>query len=470
MDSGRPPTVAVIGGGASGALAAIQLVRLADRQDRRIRVELFDPTGRPGRGLAFGTTDLRHLLNVRVGRMSALPDEPDDFVRWAASSGLGTDFDAFLPRRYYGDYLSSLVDEAIRAGGLQVRTAWVQAVRRDENAFVLQTTDGAVGADAVVLAYGNLPPATPGSGAEHCELINAWNTAELEGIPDNGPVLLVGTGLTAVDAALTLLSDDPDRHAIMVSRHGLLPRSHRAGPEPVWPTSIPRLDETLTVAALRESLTAEVAAAAEVGVDWRAVVDGLRPATQQIWTQLSGDERRIFLATAAREWEVHRHRTAPQVTAALDRLLGNGQLTIARASLVRATADPPGYRAVLEAPDGTREETAFGAILNCTGPRTDVTRSDNPVLVSMLAEGLIRPDPLRLGLETDARGALVGRDGRCDPLLVTLGPPRRGGLWETNAVPEIRDQAVQVAGTLLAELDIAMMPTGQGTVARSKGR
>ena len=250
-DSGRPRTVAIVGGGASGALTAVALTRLADRSEREIRVQLFDPTGRPGRGLAYGTTDLRHLLNVRAGRMSAFPDEPDDFVRWADSAGIDVHHDTFLPRRYYGDYLAGLVDAAVRSGVREVRRGWVRAVRRTEYGFDLQTTDGAARADAVVLAYGNLPPSTPGSAATRCDLVNAWESDALERLPEDGPLLLVGTGLTAVDAALTVLGDHPQRRAIAVSRHGLLPRSHQSGPEGVWSTPIPPADEPFTVAGLR---------------------------------------------------------------------------------------------------------------------------------------------------------------------------------------------------------------------------
>lgn len=453
QDSGRPRKVAIVGGGASGALTAIALTRLAGRSDREIRVQLFDPTGRPGRGLAYGTTDLRHLLNVRAGRMSAFPDEPDDFVRWADSAGIDVHHNAFLPRRYYGDYLAALVDDAVRTGALEVRRGWVRAVRRSEHGFDLQTTDGAARADAVVLAYGNLPPATPGSTATRCDLVDAWEADALERLPEDGPLLLVGTGLTAVDAVLTVLGDHPHRRAIAVSRHGLLPRSHRSGPEAVWPTAIPPADEPLTVARLRTLLRREVAAAARAGVDWRGVMNGLRPVTQSLWIRLSEDERPIFLATAVREWEVHRHRTAPAVTATLERLMTEGRLTIRGAALVGATRDPSGYRALLEAPDGSRDELRVAAILNCTGPRADVTGSDDLLLASMLADGLIRPDPLHLGLDTDDRGALVDVDGDSDPRLLTVGPPRRGGLWECNAVPEMRDLAAQAARHLLAELD-----------------
>ncbi|HWY24061.1 MAG TPA: hypothetical protein VNX47_04035, partial [Nevskia sp.] len=58
-------------------------------------------------------------------------------------------------------------------------------------------------------------------------------------------------------------------------------------------------------------------------------------------------------------------------------------------------------------------------------------------------------DALGLGLLTDAQGALLDRDGQASTWLYTLGPARKGQLWETTAVPEIRVQAQALARRLL---------------------
>src|SRR5437868_6088163 len=63
----------VIGGGASGVLFAYQLLR---RGSAAFRVTLIERRSEIGRGLAYHTGNPDHLLNVRAGNMSALPEDP----------------------------------------------------------------------------------------------------------------------------------------------------------------------------------------------------------------------------------------------------------------------------------------------------------------------------------------------------------------------------------------------------------
>jgi len=44
----------------------------------------------------------------------------------------------------------------------------------------------------------------------------------------------------------------------------------------------------------------------------------------------------------------------------------------------------------------------------------------------------------------------MSASGRPSDRIVALGPPLRGQLYETTAIPEIRDQAAALAGRLLA--------------------
>ncbi len=95
-------------------------------------------------------------------------------------------------------------------------------------------------------------------------------------------------------------------------------------------------------------------------------------------------------------------------------------------------------------------EVAAGWLINATGPAADVTATTDPLLRGLLGSGLARPDPLRLGIEADAGGALLNASGTPSDSIFTLGPPLRGQLYETTAIPEIRDQAAALAGRLLA--------------------
>src|ERR1700761_2152280 len=71
----------IVGGGASGVLLAYQLLR---RGGAAFRVTVIERRSEVGRGVAYHTGNPDHVLNVRAGNMSALPEDPDHFVRWLA--------------------------------------------------------------------------------------------------------------------------------------------------------------------------------------------------------------------------------------------------------------------------------------------------------------------------------------------------------------------------------------------------
>jgi uncharacterized NAD(P)/FAD-binding protein YdhS len=91
-------------------------------------------------------------------------------------------------------------------------------------------------------------------------------------------------------------------------------------------------------------------------------------------------------------------------------------------------------------------------VVNCAGPHADVERAGEPVLASLLAAGLARPDSLRLGLEVDAESRLVDANGRARSDLLAVGPLTRSAFWESTAVPDIRVQVAEVAARLAALL------------------
>ena len=75
----------------------------------------------------------------------------------------------------------------------------------------------------------------------------------------------------------------------------------------------------------------------------------------------------------------------------------------------------------------------------------------DPLVAAMRRDGLIRPDRLGLGLDTDEDGRLVSADGRTSRGLTLVGPLRKGMLWEHTAVPELRVEAKRVADRLAGD-------------------
>lgn len=415
--------MAVVGGGFSGVMTAVQLAR------RGVPVRLFDGGERPGRGVAYGTRDEHHLLNVPAGKMSAFPHDPDHFRSWS-----GLDAASFARRCDYGRYL-----DRIRADHpeVQLEARRVTALERAGEGYRLSFADGdSLEASAVVLALGNEAPAIP-RGWEGIELLaNPWSPDSAERLRraagSQGDILLIGTGLTMVDLVLSLSGMGFEGRMIAVSRRGLMPRAHGpAEPAPVAPEEVPTGDLLGLWRWLRRR-------SAEVG--YRAAVDSLRPHTGALWQSLSPEQRRRFLRHARPWWDVHRHRIAPEVALQLRELIAAGRLEILAGRLGRAA----GGELVVARRGGGERRIAPVLAVNCTGPLGDVRASTNPLLRLLLADGIVRPDPLFLGLASDA-------DDRAAPNLYAVGPLTKGMYWEMIAVPDIRHQAERVASAISKE-------------------
>lgn len=424
--------VAIVGGGASGVLTAFQLLK---EPDGARGVTVHEATGVLGRGIAYATSDPRHLLNVRARHMSAYADVPSDLLDWAVRAGRDPDPLGFLPRMEYAAYLQdTLADVADHR--LRISAGRVDDIVPVAGGFELRTRDRVTTATTVVLAHGNQRPQhLPELDGLAGHLADPWDLGAIRALPGDATVVVVGTGLTAIDTVITLLEDEPRRRAVMVSRHGLLPHAHIEQQSTAWVSEVP--DGPLAADAVAALVRAQVDAARAHGVDWRNVVDGLRPQTQSIWLRLDLAERRRFLSAYARSWEVRRHRMAPEVA---DRIAGyrrDGRLTVADGGLAAVDVE------------------AATAVVNCTGPLTDISRSEDPLLQALQRRGLIAPDPLRLGLDSTPAGEVIGADGLVVPGLFAVGPPRKGTLWESTAIPEIRTQAAEVARLVRAPEPLA---------------
>ncbi|MDX6285358.1 MAG: hypothetical protein QOG53_843 [Frankiales bacterium] len=453
------PTVAVVGAGASGTLTAVHLARLW-RGSRPLRVVMYEAAGLPGQGIAYSTDDKCHLLNVPAGRMSAIDDDPGHFLRWIQRRVPGVDAESFVPRRAYGWYLGQLLAEHAGSISLRVHRRTVTSLARVPDGWLVQHADGYDHAHAVVLASGNAPPAPLIVGEERLpdhphHIADPWAPGAMDAIRalagDTGVVLLVGSGLTAVDVALAVSGAGQGRRVVCVSRAGLLPRGHVTPLPKPWPIELPPGDGDLTLDLLEAHIGDELRRAQESGHDWRSVIDGLRAHVSALWERLPEAERRRFLGGPVRNWEVHRHRMAPAVAAVIGELLRRGSLTVFAGGLGRLDPIEGGWRATMRI-DGAQASLRAAVVVNCTGPDPDPAAHRGGLLKDLIDQGLARADPLGLGVVTDAFGAVLDASGRADPDLLTLGALRRGQLWESTAIPEIRKQAAALAETLTERL------------------
>jgi uncharacterized NAD(P)/FAD-binding protein YdhS len=449
-------TVAIIGAGFSGTVVAVHLLRAApDSIDRVYLVERAE--GGIG-GVADRTPSGSHTLNVPAGRMSAFADDPDDFLRYVRRGEPALTGGSFVPRRLYGAYLRKTLEDARRASRVPLirLTGEAVSIAEPDDAVSVALADGRVlVAGHAVLAIGNYPPADPPvAGDAFFRSIryarDPWAGDALE-LDRREDVLLIGTGLTMCDIALALRDADQEGRIVATSRRGLLPQPHRLSAKP--PPHLDRpttLDEWPdTALGMLRALRREVRARAHESVDWREVVTSIRDDTPALWRRLEPDERRRFLRHARPYWETHRHRSSPETAYAIEELVETGRLEVIAGRLGSLEDDGDAVVAAVHRRRASAPETLrVGKVINCTGPDTDLTRVRDPLVASLRADGLIRPDELGLGLETDDEGRLVAADGGTSGRLTLVGPLRKGRLWEHTAVPELRVEAKRVADRL----------------------
>jgi len=427
--------VAIIGGGAAAATLLGEL--LERRPPQPLHLDWYTGgTGTPARGVAYGTTSDRHLLNVRAASMSMFAGKPRgflDFVQHDDPAIAGTDF---LPRRRYGDYLEAEVARALQQG---------KAHGHDVNIIPF----------TAVLALGALPP-RPLNGVSAAALasgryvVDPWqllaSTASIK--PPPRKVVLIGLGLTAVDVLLELAAQWPQTEFIAVSRHGLLPEAHlhkAAAPADDSAELITSMHDAPEIHRwlhlLREACAQET--------DWRPVIDSLRPHTSGLWRELPLEQRARFLRHARWAWERARHRMPPQAFESIAALEQRGRLQrqCGRVQSVQLVDDAVQLTLTHA---GETHTLHADLVIQTVGLNTDVRRTHHPLVQQLLTNAHITADPLGLGAQADTTGRLR-HNGASWPNLFAIGTLLRGTLWESTAMPEIRQQARNLADQLLGD-------------------
>jgi uncharacterized NAD(P)/FAD-binding protein YdhS len=438
MKSDRRLPVAVIGGGFSGTMVAVQLAR------KGVDAVLIDGSGRAGLGVAYSTREPAHVLNVRAEVMSAWPGDLEDFARLVEEEG-GTRRD-FVQRRQFGRYLKAILDEGMATGRLRLIERQAISAEPGEEGWTVSLDNGdTVEAGGLVLAIGNQPPEPMPFGKDGARVINnPWGAEALAAVEElaasQEDVLLVGTGLTMVDAVLSLDAAGHRGRIVGLSRRGLIPRGHAEfAPAPVEAEEVPHGNVRALWRWLRHR-------GAEVG--WRAAIDALRPHSQRLWQSLPSGEQKRFARHARPWWDVHRHRIAPEVAQRLHEMVAEGRLEIV-AGRIQSVQEEGGSLEVAYRRRGSSRvvEGRFAYMINCTGPLGTISRTRDPMLKALLADGLARPDQLGIALDVDDRSRVVGARRAW-----AMGPLTKGRYWEIIAVPDIRYQAADVAEDIAMEL------------------
>lgn len=411
--------IGIIGGGFSGTLVLANLIQEANQS---FSIEWFEANPALATGVAYGTQNAAHLLNVRAENMGAFPDKVDDFYQWLKTNQFKQyTCDSFVPRLIYAKYLRHVLDNALLKAQekkitVEIHQATViDAVLNIKKLLLTLDNNKTVTVNVLVLATGNLPPrrfSFPNY------IHDVWKGYP-QGAPLQKEILIIGTGLTMVDTVLSLKSQGYQGKITAISRNGLLPTPHAPTKSSQWEP-----EKTQTALGLLKSLRAEITKTN----NWRSAVDALRPVTQKIWKELSIQEKKRFLKRLSTLWNVHRHRMAPEIHEELAALQKTGQLRIIKGNIKNVDAS------VL--------------VLNCTGPEYNIEKSEHLLLKSLLQNDLIRVGELP-GIQLAENGTAKGK---APNMIFPIGPLCIGELLECTAVPELRQQAQQVAKEVLKRL------------------
>jgi uncharacterized NAD(P)/FAD-binding protein YdhS len=445
MDTDGCMTVAIVGGGASGVLSAVHLLRLGNPD---LRVILIEPV-EMGAGAAYVTNSPEHLLNVVAAKMSAYPDLPAHFLRWV-NRITPTRPCEFVPRSLYRRYLKDVLIVAqsqLEQNTFTYHHANVTSITADAGGATLTLDNGLrVQADKVILAVGNQNPRTPETETpwfttDPMYIGTPWST-DLSVIAPEDDVLLIGAGLTTVDVLLTLHKRGHHGQITAVSRHGRWPFPHANLPAPIY--DLPELPPR-DLRGLLRWLRHTIAQAERKGIPWQSVLDVLRPHTNRLWQDWSHAERCQFTRHVIPIWNIARHRIPKSSAGVVEKLTDIGQLRLVAGRLQRVDRFNTIVTATIQQPDGALRHIYPRWVINCTGPNPDLQSSGSPLLRQLFADGLITADSLRMGLETASDGALMNAYGDASEVMYAVGPLRRGGLLESTAIHEIREQAVALA-------------------------
>ncbi|WP_196885813.1 FAD/NAD(P)-binding protein [Rubrivivax gelatinosus] len=466
-----PLRVGVVGAGFSGTAVAVHLLAALPAGSR---VDLFERDARCGRGLAYGTSCPSHWLNVPAGGLALDPQQPEGFVLWLQQRFPGFAGGDFVPRMLLGQYLADELAAAEAAGrsrgvSLQRHRCEVLDLERDDEGYrVCGPGAPATTLDRLVLATGHLPPRPPvWPGADWQQpgfVADPGAAGWLDTVEREAELLVLGSGLSAVDVVLAL-QDRGHRGAItLLSRRGQWPQAHRDladRPDPgASPAPLPDWSGLNRVRPMMRTLRQAAAEAAARGCDWRDVMARLRPEIPAAWQRLGERERRQFLRHVQPWWDSHRHRVAPGIAARLAALRASGLLHSAAGRLRQTEHRADGRIELLwDARGGGPARMTVDRVINCTGTSTDLRGGGSPLLARLHAKGWLQADPLGLGLQIDADLSVPGQAG-----LFYIGPMLKARDWEATAIPELRVHALRLAGALAGAVT-AVTPTRSSPAA-----
>ncbi len=430
---------AIIGDGFAAAVLVTHLLR---RGISSSAITVIG-SGALGKGNAYGCNNPFFRLNVREDLPIIFADDPLHFSRWALShindSEARTKAGYFYRRQDFGRYVSELLACESKSGQIEQIKARVIGLSGSEGSWNLELdSHSAITAKQVIIATGNPPPVWPCAVinlnpdlSSSCLIENPWTGQGLDGIQTQENIILLGGGLTALDAINALVECNHLGMIYVISPRAAFPpaQAHwERKAQPQWP-------QNLTPAKLIRFMRNYLPSIATTSPEWQSAWEELRPNINTIWQQFSPSQKRSLFKRLGWLWNLYRFRASPQTISAYEKLRSKNQIqfVLGRAKEIRHSESK--VKALL----GDRIEIEGDRIINCTGVASD------PFLNKLIEDQLAIRDPLGHAIAVDENFRALNLSCKRWNSLWMIGPGTMGSLGDVIAASAIAKQAEQLA-------------------------
>lgn len=434
--------IAIVGGGISGTLTVLQIIK---QSKVPLIIFWFDTQNKFCKGYAYNSFDESHLLNVRANNMSVFPDEPNHFMEWLHQFHKQYTSRDFVPRKLFGEYVHDTFESLKNSNSnvkLHLIAEEVKSIRKTDQGFDIKTHLN-YHAQKVILAFGNFLPAHPRSISQEFlssknYFQNAFNIQLTSQIQLYSHITIIGSGLTMIDIIGSLYRYQYKGKIMVISPHAYIPQAHQENP---LPSVEPFIDSKKQYSLLEilSLVNKQLKLAKKENLNLQSVVDIMRPHLQRIWLNFSLQEKQQFLRHLRHKWGVARHRAPAQSMAIFNDLKSTGKLQLIKGRISNIKSLESGF----EIHYSDKQTLHTQLIINCTGPESDYSQLKSPLIQDLIQNQIICSDPIKYGINAQKDGQISGN-------LYTLGPPLKGILWESVAVPEIRVQSQELAAKIIS--------------------
>lgn len=239
--------ITILGAGVAGTATLIKIIEEGERTGRTdIRITILEKENIPGPGLPYALDQHATLrVNDHIHDMLIMRDKREDFANWVkenlarlkvqfpsliTSDDTIDGIDRFPPRCVFGMYCQQRFEEAVakaRSLGITINVETnteVTKIQKDKNnnQWLLETQDRRYRSRNLVIAAGHLPSTKFSEFTQNPQFKSSL-FADFTDIPKDKTVVMMGSGLSAIDSAKLLNAQGHTGQMFFISPSGSLP-------------------------------------------------------------------------------------------------------------------------------------------------------------------------------------------------------------------------------------------------------